>query len=790
MTDFFRDKLDSLRGRTLQSKLFLLLGACSLIAVLTTGGIAAYLNLRAHRQAVRDEVKREAEILAQFSEVVLAFEGLGLEEDLAPGFRALMRDRHVMAMVVYNADGEIFASWTRENYRSFIPPPPATNSLTLTDGWIDCHLAVLSDGQPVGTVFLRHDTDQIRQRFYDFVGSGLMAGAITSAFALLLAGLLGRFIVRPVEQLSKLATRVGKEKDFTLRATRSTDDEIGRLVDQFNGMLAQIEHQNLELQQAHDKLEDRVAERTQELLASREEQQEILNQMPVPVMILNASREIEYLNRRFAELFGFDRREVSNVDAWRRRLQLDARPAEEILAEVDECLREMGKPSRDIRPCEMYLTSRSGAELMVRVSGRSIGDRVVLLLHDVTEDRHNELMLARARDEAEAANRAKSEFLSRMSHELRTPLNGIIGFSQLLEMAKLPERPAENARRIHTAGKHLLDLINEVLDISRIEAGDLSLSPEGVQVGEIVKEVMGLVEPMARKRRVTLRYEDGGDPESRASADRQRLRQILLNLASNGIKYNREQGDLEFRSALTDQGRVRIEVRDSGPGIPEEKLARLFTPFDRLDAERTHTEVEGTGLGLSLTKRLVEAMGGEIKVSSTVGEGSVFAVELALAKDTAYLRREELNGLTEKASNQSTGDGQKTDELTVLYIEDNPDNLALVEQVVQHQPGVRLLSAIQGSQGLDLARDHRPDLVFTDYHLPDLNGDEVIARLKQDERTRDIPVYILSADALSSQINRLKDLGAADHLSKPLDIERLLALLRQAVAEKQGAKVC
>ena len=420
----------------------------------------------------------------------------------------------------------------------------------------------------------------------------------------------------------------------------------------------------------------------------------------------------------------------------------------------------------------------------LQLTGQGTDAVFVAIIQDITDRKAAEDKIRQARDEAEAANRAKSDFLSRMSHELRTPLNGILGFSKLLEMAKLPEREDKNAKRIHTAGKHLLDLINEVLDLSLIESGNLSLSPEGVEVCELIAEVTGLVEPMARDRGITIHCKRWlADPDLRAMADRQRLRQVLLNLASNAIKYNRENGTVTFAVSLADTGRVRIEVCDTGEGIPADKLDRLFIAFDRLDAERDRTDVEGNGLGLALTKKLVEVMEGEITATSRLGEGSVFAVELRPTKRVVFPHRERLEALPAVAAEEPAP------ALTILYIEDNPDNMALVEQVLEHREGVKLLPAIQAGQGIDLAQQHRPDLIFLDFNLPALNGDEVLQRLQADDRTKDIPVYMLSADAMAGQIKRLKELGATDYLTKPLDIEAFLGLLDKAVAKKQRERV-
>jgi signal transduction histidine kinase/response regulator RpfG family c-di-GMP phosphodiesterase len=408
----------------------------------------------------------------------------------------------------------------------------------------------------------------------------------------------------------------------------------------------------------------------------------------------------------------------------------------------------------------------------------------VAVIRDVTQAKSAEDLLRHAKEEAERANRAKSEFLSRMSHELRTPLNSILGFAQLLAMANLGAQHQSGVEQILKGGYHLLELINEVLDLARVESGRLSLSPEPVQVRDVVKEALDLVRPLANSRNITLSSDLSTNGELYVHADRQRLKQVLLNLLSNAIKFNRSSGLVLLRCEQISGQRLRIEVADTGPGIHAEGLKKLFTPFERLGADQN--AVGGTGLGLALSKRMVEAMGGAIGVESKVGVGSRFHLELLLAE-----RLEGGKPLTDFSAALGALNQAASYCGTILYIEDNLSNVRLVEQILALHPGVRLLEAIQGKIGIDLANTHIPDWILLDLHLPDMPGEEVLRMLRQDQRTANIPVTILSADATPSQIQRLKAAGARDYVTKPLDVRQFVLLLestlRTTSPERQAA---
>src|SRR5256714_6524761 len=403
---------------------------------------------------------------------------------------------------------------------------------------------------------------------------------------------------------------------------------------------------------------------------------------------------------------------------------------------------------------------------------------IFCVAHDVTDRARIEKALREAKEEADRANHAKSDFLSRMSHELRTPLNSILGFGQLLDRQAPTETQRPRIRYILSAGRHLLNLINEVLDISRIEAGTLQLSVEPVCIEEAIGEALDLMRPLAAERSISLSTEGALDNTTYVLADRQRLKQVLLNLLSNAVKYSAINGNVTISFAESGSRFTRISVRDTGAGIPVEKLSRLFTPFDRLRAETS--PVEGTGLGLALCQRLVQAMHGMIGVSSTPSDGSTFWLDLPRAQSPLQtLPATRANSVSQEPANEALR--------RRLLIEDNFSHLTLLDQMLGERPTLELMTAMQGRVGLELARQHSPDLILLDLHLPDMPGWQVLAQLKADHLTREIPVVVISADATAPQIKRLLSAGARAYLTKPLDIPEFFRVIDEALSPAEAA---
>ena len=437
---------------------------------------------------------------------------------------------------------------------------------------------------------------------------------------------------------------------------------------------------------------------------------------------------------------------------------------------------------------ELTARARDGKTTVVSYNATTFYDRdrklqgVCAVARDVTERKRLDQALEeknvefeRATAAAEKANLAKSDFLSSMSHELRSPLNAILGFAQLINSDSPPPTPSQTASidQILHAGWYLLELINEILDLAQIESGRLALSLEPTSLAEVMLECQAMIEPQAQKRGISMTFPQFDVPYF-VKADRTRLKQVLINLLSNAIKYNRPNGTVIVDCTASTPERIRVSVTDTGAGLPPDMLMQLFQPFNRLGQESRGEE--GTGIGLVMSKRVVELMGGVIGVESTVGLGSVFWFELnsAAAPQLAVDR-------AEPAAVAPAQVEQSTPVRTLLYVEDNPANLKLVEQLIARRPDMRLLSARDGDLGIQLARSERPQVVLMDINLPGISGIEALKILRKDPATAHIPVVALSANAMPRDIEKGLQAGFFRYLTKPIKVNEFMDTLDVAL---------
>lgn len=636
---------------SLQRRLLGVTMLTSLVALLVALGAMVAYDLRAYHEGWVTDLKAQAELLGRSTAPALEFD----DHKVASENLALLRlQPKVKAAAIYGAQGEMFAAYAAPGVDATVPPRAQAAGVHRDQGDLVVAQPIRQDGRVIGSVLLRAEY-ALYDRVLSYLGIAAAVAIAALGVALLLSTRLQRAVVQPILAISDVAQDVMQRQDYSRRAPKATQDEVGLLADSFNGMLGEIERRSHEVLRLNEELEARVRERTAQLEASNEE-----------------------------------------------------------------------------------------------------------------------LRLATAA--AEQANRAKSEFLSSMSHELRTPLNAIIGFGQLLgtDVAEAkPERRREFVDHIVGAGKHLLTLINEILNLARIEAGHVELSLEPVDVDDVLAECRKMIEPMATQRGIAVRFMPSGG--SVALADRMRLKQVLLNLVSNAIKYNRPDGSVRVSCGTTGADQVRIEVQDTGRGLQPQQVQALFQPFNRLGQEAGPEQ--GTGIGLVVTQRLVELMGGQIGVHSTPGEGSVFWVDLHASEIPALPHAETdwgaLTGLTAPREGEPPA--------TVLYVEDNPASLKLVEELLRTRADVRLLSASDGRAGVDMARAQLPDVILMDNNMPTMSGREAQAILKLDPRTSHIPVIALTANAMPDAAASGLAAGFFRYLTKPLDAAQLMDALDKAL---------
>ena len=537
---------------------------------------------------------------------------------------------------------------------------------------------------------------------------------------------------------------------------------------------------------------------TEEALQTSQEQfRELLENVELIAVTLDTEGRVTFCNDFLLNLTGWKRDDVlgkdwfknfvpSELQTSRKNLFFESLPDGKIRSHMEGPITTKSGVIRDIVWNNTMLKDASGVVTGTASIGEDVTDRnrdaaILKQTLDELERRVEErtsalaqsnLELQVAKELADIANHAKSEFLSRMSHELRTPMNAILGFGQLMELSKLDSDQRDSLQHILKAGRHLLGLIDDILEIARIDIGTLGISLEPVDVNEVIKECADLMRPLADERGVELINE--ATQPTFATADRQRLRQVLMNLVSNAVKYNSKGGEVRIRVVERDPNTIAIEVADTGFGIPEPMLERMFTPFDRLGVESRG--IEGTGLGLSLSKSLTLAMDGTLSVESKEGVGSTFRVELRKGEPMVGSAIPAV-----KSIDSLTPDTQKR---RLLIIEDNLTNAELLRRVFEHRPHFELLTAMQGRLGLDLAEEHHPDVILLDLHLPDMQGREVLQAIRGNPSLASTPVIIISADAFKRQADLMIKLGAFRYITKPFQIDDLLRAVDEAITSR------
>jgi signal transduction histidine kinase/ActR/RegA family two-component response regulator len=564
--------------------------------------------------------------------------------------KGLEADHRILKAVIYTNERKIFSSYVRTSkLNQEIPNRPPPEGDFFQDGFLNLVQPIFLDKKIIGVIYLQADLKEMTARLWKYAAILTSVLILSILVAYLMSSRLEKWVSQPILNLIETVDRVSMTKDFSLRAKKESDDEIGFLVQRFNDMLIQIEEKNRALETVNDQLEIRVEERT-----------------------------IEF---------------------------------------------------------------------------------------------------RQAKEEAQKSNHAKSEFLANMSHELRTPMNSILGFSQLLQMDSanpLMDYQQENLNTIASAGNHLLELIDQVLDLSRIESGNMSLSIEPVDLFLIIKNVISISNPIADKSGITLEYQDISTNNIFLEVDALRFKQVVFNLVSNAIKYNKPNGSVFISYKQAGVGKLQLGVTDTGNGIPKDKIENIFKPFDRLGLEGG--SIEGTGIGLTISKKIIEMMNGTIGFTSNPGEGSFFFIEVPISPKPPLV----FDQIKEPSSpNELFLNQEKTKK--ILYIDDISTNLRLVDRFLSRFPSLEFLSASNALDGIELAKTKVPDLILMDIHMPDMDGLTAFKELKSIEETQTIPIIAVTADAMDKDIKKAMDMGFKDYITKPIDFDKLTISIDKAI---------
>jgi PAS domain S-box-containing protein len=586
-----------------------------------------------------------------------------------------------------------------------------------------------------------------RIEFFTFILLGILFAAFSFIFIF-----VAKKLVKPILDLEKAAEKIA-QNDFDVEISHQSSDEVGKLSSAFLNMSQRIEKNVGELKT----LLASIVESSDDAIIGKGLDDRIISWNKGAERLLGYSHD-EAVGSHINLIMPEEKRN----DLLRVNSQINSgQPVGHFETQRLAKNNELIEVSLNVSPIKNH-------------NGEVIGGSAIV--RDIRALKQTQKELIEAKEIAEKASFAKSEFLSRMSHELRTPMNAILGFGQLLRLEiknKNQKIELTEVDYILNAGKHLLELINEVLDLSRIETGALKVTLESVDLAKIIEETIGLIKPIADENSITIINNCHNQKNIYVMADGIRLKQIILNLLSNAIKYNRVNGTVTISYEIKDE-KLKLKISDTGIGISEENYEDLFKPFERLGAEKG--EVQGVGIGLSICKKLVELLNGLIYFESEFGKGSTFIIELGLGKPVLNdVKGSELDDMNVRHA---------TENKTILYIEDDPVNLKLVQYILRKYKSFDLIAAPNAQLGIEIAKAQKPHLVLLDIHLPGMDGFTAFNKLKAMKETESIPVIAVTSDAMEADKEKALKMGFFHHLSKPLDIQEFIKTIDQALAIK------
>jgi PAS domain S-box-containing protein len=743
----------NLKRTSLRIQLILIIAFTSALALVSSLALFFNYDLSQFKDKLVTDGRIEAAILAKNCSAPMAFGDPFAAHDV---LSSLGEKSEVESATLYLPDGKLLASYKKPRSKvQRMGGHLKSDSCEISGNYLIASAVVKEDREVLGTLVVNSNLKALDLRKNHYLQVGATLTSISLMFSFLVGTYLQSIISSPIAALSKTMRNVAASGDYGAKVQCNMENEIGVLVTSFNRMLFEVHQRDISLQETN-----RTLDKSQAQLA------EFFENAPLGLTLISADGNVIEANRTCLEIF-----EITEAEA-KGRIFSDQF---EHPVEVARALHQL-EEGKSIVNMDVLLKEINGSRKTVRINANGFWeDGELLYIRCFSQDVSLLILADKAREEkerAERANLAKSEFLSRMSHELRTPMNAILGFGQLLEMQELPKKQMECVAQILRGGRHLLNLINDVLNISKIESKSLSISVEAIRILPVIEESIEMVRALAEQRNISFVFERSEFENVKVIADLQRFSQVIINLLSNAVKYNREAGHVTVDLSRTTENRVKIRVTDTGIGIPPELRDRLFIPFDRLG--RDSTSIEGTGLGLSHSQSLVDAMDGSLYLCDQYqGEGSRFILEIGedMSKSAPVKAiTSEFDQGPSPINNQET---------LVLLIDDNPENTKIVESLFKKLGNIDLIVASQGSLGLEVAALQQPDILLLDVNLPDMNGLEVARRIRSNEAIADMPIVVLTADDSELTRKLFEQVGVQHYMTKPIELKALAAIVHK-----------
>jgi PAS domain S-box-containing protein len=752
----------------------IILLSTSVALLLAALGFCLY-DLIAFRNTEARELSSVADIIGANSTAALQF------KDPASGketLETLRIDPRVVSAGLYNQNGQVFVSYQRTNNTISLPTKPRAHGNYFEQGQILVFRPILFDGQQIGTIFIHSDLQNFYDRLKQYGIIAFMVFIISLFGAFLISSKLQKSISNPILHLAHLANRVSMEKNYALRAESQSQDELGDLINQFNDMLSQIQYRDIALQEAHDELEERIRERTADLekeiqirrqseFALRESEERlrsILDHTTAVVYMKDIDQRYVLVNRQFERVFG-----VRNEQIRRKSdLEVFSKDTAVRLMAHDRIVMDSGRPLE----VEEQIQVRGNNEtyLSIKFPLRDSEGTIYAvcgLSTNITDRKKFEMELQKAKIEAEAANSAKTAFIANMSHEIRTPLNAIMGYSQILKKdPTLTSGHYKALERIDASGTNLLSIVNDILDISKIESGRMELRPVDFNMNQLLEDMSTLFKLKCEENNLTLDTSAVPENKCMVHGDEEKIRQVLINLLANAVKFT-ESGTVSLHILSQENNNYRFEIRDTGKGISEEAQKLIFEPFKQ-DTEGI--KKGGTGLGLAICRKQILLMGSDLYVSSKLGEGSCFYFTLRLPPAKGELKPHK------KATREIF---RITDDYHVkaLVADDNPDNRAVLAQLLKNV-GVHVIEAENGLVALEKIRKHLPDIVFMDIRMPVMDGREAIRNIVTEFGPERFKIVTITASAMQHEREQFLRLGSHEVVLKPFRAEDVFECLK------------